>query len=228
MEYDRTPMPANYDAGRGYRPAVMAAWLERIARWVPNGLAWSLDLGCGTGRYSGALSTRFASPVVAIDPSEKMLAEAAKKMAPNVRYVRATLKPYLWLMEQSTWCSCRWFSTISTIHNKLFASAVVCFARAALCACGRGPLIRQKTNPMSRSFLPREKFFSSFSRLNHQLKRSSLLPVSLLPPMNLSAARRERTGALTRINSHTGPIQFSFKCQITNLKKASLLCGRAL
>jgi ubiquinone/menaquinone biosynthesis C-methylase UbiE len=48
-----------------------------------------LDLGCGTGRYSGALSNRFASPVVAIDPSERMLAEAAKKLAPNVRYVRA-------------------------------------------------------------------------------------------------------------------------------------------
>ena len=89
MEYDRTAMPANYDAGRGYRPAVMAAWLETIARWVPNDMDIVLDLGCGTGRYSGALSTRFASRVVAIDPSEKMLAEAAKKMTPNVRYVRA-------------------------------------------------------------------------------------------------------------------------------------------
>ena len=38
MEYDRTAMPANYDAGRGYRPAVMAAWLETIARWVPKGM----------------------------------------------------------------------------------------------------------------------------------------------------------------------------------------------
>ena len=89
MEYDRTTMPANYDAGRGYRPAVMAAWLETIARWVPKRLDIVLDLGCGTGRYSGALSTRLASPVVAIDPSEKMLADAARKMAPNVRYVRA-------------------------------------------------------------------------------------------------------------------------------------------
>ena len=89
MEYDRTAMPGNYDAGRGSRPAVMAVWLERIARWVPKAMDIVLDLGCGTGRYSGALSTRFASPVVAIDPSEKMLAEAAKKMAPKVRYVRA-------------------------------------------------------------------------------------------------------------------------------------------
>jgi ubiquinone/menaquinone biosynthesis C-methylase UbiE len=89
MEYDRTAMPANYDAGRSYRPVVMAAWLETIARWVPKTIGNLLDLGCGTGRYAGALATRFASPVVAVDPSEKMLAEAARKLAPNVRYVRA-------------------------------------------------------------------------------------------------------------------------------------------
>jgi ubiquinone/menaquinone biosynthesis C-methylase UbiE len=90
MQYDYTAMPANYDAGRSYRPAVMAAWLETIARWVPENIGTVLDLGCGTGRYSGPLAARFGSAVVAVDPSEKMLAEAAKKLAPNVRYVRAT------------------------------------------------------------------------------------------------------------------------------------------
>jgi hypothetical protein len=34
MEYGRTAMPANDDAGRCYRPAVMAARLETIARRV--------------------------------------------------------------------------------------------------------------------------------------------------------------------------------------------------
>jgi SAM-dependent methyltransferase len=220
MEYDRTAMPANYDAGRGYRPAVMAAWLETIARWVPKGMDVVLDLGCGTGRYSGALSTRFASPVVAIDPSEKMLAEAAKKMAPNVRYVRATAEALPLADGAVDMVFMSMVFTISAIHNKLFASAVVCFVRAVLCACGQGRLIRPKAGPMSRSFLPPERLFSSFSRPNHQLKCSSLLPVSLSPLMSLSAARRERIGALTQINSHTGPIQFSFKCQITSSKKA--------
>jgi hypothetical protein len=28
MDYDKTNMPAAYDAGRGYSPAVLGLWLE--------------------------------------------------------------------------------------------------------------------------------------------------------------------------------------------------------
>ena len=55
MDYDRTKMPAAYDAGRGYPPAVLAFWLEVISRWVPTGTVSDIvDIGCGTGRYSAA------------------------------------------------------------------------------------------------------------------------------------------------------------------------------
>ena len=90
MDYDLTNMPAAYDAGRAYSPAVLTLWLDVISRWVPNATVSDiLDLGCGTGRYSTALAEYFDARVMAVDPSEKMLAEARKKSTERVRYARA-------------------------------------------------------------------------------------------------------------------------------------------
>ncbi|HVA68065.1 MAG TPA: class I SAM-dependent methyltransferase [Candidatus Binataceae bacterium] len=92
MDYDQTKMPSAYDAGRSYAPAVLAFWLGVISRWVPKGtVADIVDIGCGTGRYSAALANYFDARVIALDPSEKMLAEARKKAAPpRVHYERAS------------------------------------------------------------------------------------------------------------------------------------------
>ena len=91
MDYDKTNMLAAYDAGRGYSPAVLALWLDVISRWVPKGtVSEILDIGCGTGRYSTALAAHFNARVIAVDPSEKMLAEARKKATERVRYERAS------------------------------------------------------------------------------------------------------------------------------------------
>lgn len=92
MDYDQTNMPAAYDAGRAYSPAVLALWLDVISRWVPNGAPHILDIGCGTGRYSAALAEHFDARVIAVDPSEKMLAEARKKSTERVWHVRAAGK----------------------------------------------------------------------------------------------------------------------------------------
>jgi ubiquinone/menaquinone biosynthesis C-methylase UbiE len=91
MDYDNTNMPAAYDAGRGYSPAVLALWLDVISRSVPKGSVFEiLDIGCGTGRYSTALAAHFHARVIGVDPSEKMLAEARKKATEGVRYERAS------------------------------------------------------------------------------------------------------------------------------------------
>ena len=91
MDYDKTKMPSSYDAGRSYPPAVLAYWLEVISRWVPQGtISDIVDIGCGTGRYSVALANHFDARVIALDPSEKMLAEARKKVSPRVRYEQAS------------------------------------------------------------------------------------------------------------------------------------------
>ena len=91
MDYDKTNMPAGYDAGRGYSPAALDHWLNVISRWTPQGsVSDILDVGCGTGRYSTALAAHFNARLIAVDPSEKMLAEARKKVAEAVRYERAS------------------------------------------------------------------------------------------------------------------------------------------
>jgi len=91
MNYDKTNIPAAYDAGRGYSPKVLTGWLDVVSRLVPKeAVSEILDIGCGTGRYSAALAAHFDARVVAVDPSEKMLAEARKKVSERVRYERAS------------------------------------------------------------------------------------------------------------------------------------------
>jgi ubiquinone/menaquinone biosynthesis C-methylase UbiE len=91
VDYDKGNIPSSYDAGRGYSSATLAMWLDRISMCAPRGAVRRiLDLGCGTGRYSAALANHFHAHVVALDRSEKMLAEARKKEAGRVSYVRAS------------------------------------------------------------------------------------------------------------------------------------------
>jgi ubiquinone/menaquinone biosynthesis C-methylase UbiE len=90
VDYDKTDIARAYDHGRGYTTAQLNRWLAVISGCIPNGsLSAILDLGCGTGRYSGALAEHFHARVVAVDPSEKMLAEARTKAAGEVAYMRA-------------------------------------------------------------------------------------------------------------------------------------------
>jgi SAM-dependent methyltransferase len=89
MDFDGTSLPAVYDAGRGYSPEMFDRW--RAAIWQAAGMSDPidivLDLGCGTGRYSGPLADWFSAKVIGLDPSEQMLAQARRKNAPNVTYI---------------------------------------------------------------------------------------------------------------------------------------------
>jgi ubiquinone/menaquinone biosynthesis C-methylase UbiE len=79
MDYDKTEMPKTYAQGRNLAPAVLQLWMDVVAAHVDAGQVRSiLDLGCGTGRFSGALSGRFGADVIGIDPSRKMLGEARR------------------------------------------------------------------------------------------------------------------------------------------------------
>jgi SAM-dependent methyltransferase len=79
MDYDQTAIAATYDAARGHGPGVMRQWLDLVAGHAPAGTRLVVDLGCGTGRFSQPLADRLAARVVAVDPSEKMLAVARAK-----------------------------------------------------------------------------------------------------------------------------------------------------
>jgi ubiquinone/menaquinone biosynthesis C-methylase UbiE len=89
MDFDRTNLPAVYDAGRGYSPEALNRWRAAISRaaGTTHPIDVILDLGCGTGRYSGSLADWFCARVIALDPSEQMLALARRKAARNVTCV---------------------------------------------------------------------------------------------------------------------------------------------
>jgi ubiquinone/menaquinone biosynthesis C-methylase UbiE len=89
VDYDKTEIAASYDAGRGHPPGVLEKWLGVVARHAPDRVASVLDLGCGTGRYAGALAKHFGAHVFAMDPSERMLSVARKKGEDGVSYARA-------------------------------------------------------------------------------------------------------------------------------------------
>ena len=88
MDYDSTDIPVVYDRGRDHGPEVLQLWINCVASYVgQQRLITILDLGCGTGRFSEALAAHFDAKVIGIDPSEKMLEQARKKLRDRrVRY----------------------------------------------------------------------------------------------------------------------------------------------
>ena len=88
MDYDSTDIPAVYDRGRDHGPELLQLWMNVVASCVgKQRLNTILDLGCGTGRFSESLAAHFDAEVIGIDPSEKMLDQARRKLSDHrVRY----------------------------------------------------------------------------------------------------------------------------------------------
>jgi ubiquinone/menaquinone biosynthesis C-methylase UbiE len=82
MDYDQTEIASVYDEARQVVPETLRQWLDLLAMHVDAGrLSIVVDLGCGTGRFSGALAAAFDARVVAVDPSLTMLKQARAKLA---------------------------------------------------------------------------------------------------------------------------------------------------
>ncbi len=76
-------MASAFDAGRSLGPEAVSAW-ARVARpfLVTPGGGPVLDLGAGTGRFSGHLAEWSGAPVIAVEPAAAMASQArAKRMA---------------------------------------------------------------------------------------------------------------------------------------------------
>ena len=88
MDYDRTRIPETYDRSRDHGPEVLALWMDVSAKLLDGRrVSRILDLGCGTGRFTHALASRFDAEVIGVDPSARMLERArAKQHDPHVRY----------------------------------------------------------------------------------------------------------------------------------------------
>src|SRR3954454_5525142 len=80
--YNQADIAGRYNASRALPDVVLDEWVERIGRQIgPARRAVAIDLGCGTGRFTGVLARHFAAVVVGIDPSAPMLAAAAARWA---------------------------------------------------------------------------------------------------------------------------------------------------
>jgi SAM-dependent methyltransferase len=80
VDYDLTDIPAGYDRSRNHGSEFLDLWMHTLEPYLNClDLKRILDLGCGTGRFSEALSAHFNAEVIGIDPSKKMLDRAREK-----------------------------------------------------------------------------------------------------------------------------------------------------
>ena len=77
--YNSKETASSYNKARLMPGNTMKQWLDLLIASVPiDEIDKILDLGCGTGRFSFALSENYKCPILAVDPSETMLAEGQK------------------------------------------------------------------------------------------------------------------------------------------------------
>src|SRR3954467_9072331 len=90
--YNQADIAGRFTASRALRDVVLDEWVERIGRQIgPVRRAVAVDLGCGTGRFTGVLARQFAEGGVGGAPSGPMLAAAVAQAASakGVHFVRA-------------------------------------------------------------------------------------------------------------------------------------------
>ena len=87
--YSQPDIASRFNKSRGLPPDVEAAWSDLIRRQVghPSPAGVTVDLGCGTGRFTGILARTLGGAVVAVDPSIQMLTAARETVAlPRVHF----------------------------------------------------------------------------------------------------------------------------------------------
>jgi ubiquinone/menaquinone biosynthesis C-methylase UbiE len=90
--HDDERLATAYDSGNDMPEPALRAWVELIASYLDRPSPALLEVGAGTGMFSAALARWVAgASVLAVDPSEPMLAEARRHHPhPAVRYVSGT------------------------------------------------------------------------------------------------------------------------------------------
>jgi len=80
MNYDETEIPTTYDKARALVPETRRLWQDLLSVHIDRAeMSLVIDLGCGTGRFSGLLAAHFGVQVIGIDPSLKMVDQARRK-----------------------------------------------------------------------------------------------------------------------------------------------------
>ena len=88
MRYDLTSVPERYHSSRALASVDVDHWVSLVQEVLPRATSTLLvDLGCGTGRFTVPLAEQLGVSVIGIDPSQKMLREAARNTSsPHVAY----------------------------------------------------------------------------------------------------------------------------------------------
>lgn len=88
MHYDSTSIPERYHSSRALTSADMDRWVRLVQEVLPRAASTLLiDLGCGTGRFTISLAEQLRVSVIGVDPSQKMLREAARNTrSPHIAY----------------------------------------------------------------------------------------------------------------------------------------------
>ncbi len=85
--YSETETANRYDLARSLPSQTQTLWLDALKSSVPKQeIRKILDLGCGTGRFTAALSKAFDCSVVGVEPSLAMLSVAESQSAPNIEW----------------------------------------------------------------------------------------------------------------------------------------------
>ena len=92
MHYDSTSLPERYHSGRALTSGDVSRWVTLVQEFVPQTPSTSLiDLGCGTGRFTVPLAEQLSVSVIGIDPSLKMVREAARNTnSSRIAYLRGS------------------------------------------------------------------------------------------------------------------------------------------
>jgi SAM-dependent methyltransferase len=115
----------SYREGRALSPQAARTWRRVVRRYVPRVPRRLLDLGCGTGKFSGPLARWTRGAVIGVDPSAAMLRAAAKH--PRVAYLRGRAE-HVPLRTSS--CDAAWLSQV--VHHLADRAAVAAELRRVL------------------------------------------------------------------------------------------------
>jgi ubiquinone/menaquinone biosynthesis C-methylase UbiE len=96
MDYDKSDIASVYDDARAFAPEVLPQWLDVLsAHLAGRVISLIIDLGCGTGRFTEPLAEHFSARVIGIDPSQKMLDQARRKLrSDRVIFKRASAEAF--------------------------------------------------------------------------------------------------------------------------------------
>lgn len=83
--YSERETASRYDSARRLPSQTKILWLDALKSSIPKQeIGKVLDLGCGTGRFTVALSETFECPAVGVEPSAAMLDIAISRSEPGV------------------------------------------------------------------------------------------------------------------------------------------------